>query len=170
MSVSSLFSLFQYKNWANRELLSLMATVPDAQADARHQAIRFLNHIYVVDRIFQAHLQAVPHGYDATNTKETPALAELDAAVSEVDAWYLAYVQSLSEASLAEPVTFEFTDGDRGTLTREEMLLHIITHGGYHRGNVGQILRGMGMAPPRDIYTRFLHQAEPQRRSPDAGK
>ncbi|WP_423234932.1 DinB family protein [Amphibiibacter pelophylacis] len=61
-------------------------------------------------------------------------------------------------------MAFTFTDGERGSMTREEMLLHIITHGSYHRGNVGQMLKSIGMNPPRDLYTRFLHAVEPQRR------
>ena len=50
-------------------------------------------------------------------------------------------------------------------MSREEILLHVITHGGYHRGNVGQVLKSISFAPPRDLYTRFLHQSEPARRS-----
>jgi uncharacterized damage-inducible protein DinB len=50
-------------------------------------------------------------------------------------------------------------------MSREEILLHVITHGGYHRGNVGQVLKSISMAPPRDLYTKFLHRSEPQRRA-----
>lgn len=163
MSVSMLQSLFGQKAWANAELFDVLATVT-AEADL-HTAIRTLNHIYVVDRIFRAHLLGEPHGYDATNTKATPALAELRAAVRETDAWYRQYVSSLTDAALAEPVRFRFTDGDMGSMSREEILLHVITHGGYHRGNVGQVLKNISVAPPRDLLTKFLHVMEPQRRA-----
>jgi len=46
-----------------------------------------LNHIYVVDRIFQSHLLGEQHGYSATNTDATPGLDELQFAVAETDAW-----------------------------------------------------------------------------------
>ena len=49
-------------------------------------------------------------------------------------------------------------------MSREEMLLHVIAHGAYHRGNVGQVLKSISMVPPRDLYTKFLHQSEPARR------
>ena len=45
------------------------------------------------------------------------------------------------------------------------ILLHVVTHGGYHRGNVGQVLKSISVAPPRDLYTKFLHQSEPARRA-----
>lgn len=162
MSLSVLKSLFDYKAWANAELFEVLATV-SSEADL-HTAIRTLNHIYVVDRIFQAHLLGESHGYEASNTKETPTLDGLRAAVAETDAWYQGYLAGLSESALAGMVNFAFTDGDSGRMSREEMLMHVITHGGYHRGNVGQILKNISIAPPRDIFTKFLHVSEPQRR------
>lgn len=162
MSISMLQSLFGQKAWANTELFDVLDTVT-AEAEL-HTAIRTLNHIYVVDRIFRAHLLGEQHGYEATNTKATPTLAELRAAVQETDAWYREYVDTLSDAALAEHVRFRFTDGDTGTMSREEMLMHVITHGGYHRGNVGQVLKNISVAPPRDLLTKYLHVTEPRRR------
>ena len=74
------------------------------------------------------------------------------------------YVSSVSEPALAEVLDFTFTDGDQGRMSREEILFHVLTHGGYHRGNVGQVLKSISIAPPRDLYTKFLHQSEPARR------
>jgi len=163
--LSSLKSLFAYKAWANKELFAALASVDAAAYPAQlHKAIRILNHVYVADSIFQAHLEGRAHGYTATNTKETPALEALAAAVQELDAWYLAYASGLSPAALQEEVRFIFTDGDSGRMRREEILLHIITHGGYHRGAAGEVISSASVAPPRDLYTRFLHASEPGRR------
>lgn len=85
-------------------------------------------------------------------------------AVAETDAWFEGYVASVNQAQLGEAITFRFTDGDPGAMTREEMLFHVITHGAYHRGNVGQIMKSMSVAPPRDPYTKFLHLREQKRR------
>lgn len=160
-----LLSLFQYKAWANAELFDELRKVDvEAHATERHSAIRVLNHIHVVDRIFVAHLGGTPHAYTATNTPETPTLDELQAAVAETDRWYLDHVRGLTPEKLRERVAFDFTDGGRGCMTREEILAHVVTHGGYHRGAVGQTMRQAGVAPPRDIYTRFLHATEPERR------
>ena len=157
-------SLFAQKSWANNELFNALAAVNDAEhAEAVHTAIRTLNHIYVVDRIFQAHLLGEPHGYTATNTEATPELDDLQFSVAETDAWYESYVSRSSAQALGESLTFRFTDGDAGTMTREEMLLHVVTHGSYHRGNVGQVLKSISVAPPRDLYTKFLHVSEPAR-------
>ena len=61
-------------------------------------------------------------------------------AVAELDAWYVNYVATLPSARLGESLSFRFTDGQNGTMTREEMLAHVVTHGGHHRGAVGRIM------------------------------
>lgn len=164
MSVKALKSVFGYKAWANTELFTLLSTIPTSQSEQLNTCIRTLNHIYVVDRIFRAHLSGEPRPFDATNTKQTPTLEQLHGDVEATDAWYVSYVSKLAEADLAEVLAFTFTDGDAGRMTREEILLHVVTHGGYHRGNVGQVLKSISVAPPRDLYTKFLHVSEPVRR------
>ena len=163
--MNSIYSLFAQKSWANNELFNVLATVTAQEhTDALHSAIRMLNHIYVVDRIFQSHLLGERHGYSATNTDATPVLDELQFSVAETDAWYESYARKACASQLEESITFRFTDGDAGTMTRQEMLLRVITHGAYHRGNVGQMLKLISVAPPRDLYTKFLHVSEPARR------
>ena len=166
--MNTLSALFAQKAWATHELFNALAELPaaaaSAHANALHTALRTLNHIHVVDQIFRAHLRGESHGYTATNTEHTPTVEALHFAQAEVDAWFEAHVKALQPAQLAERLHFRFTDGDTGLMSREEMLAHVITHGSYHRGNVGQVLKSIGVAPPRDLFTKFLHLQEPQRR------
>lgn len=166
MSASTLLlSLFKYKAWANQELFAELEKLdPVAHPAERHTAIRLLNHIHVVDRIFAGHLSGQAHGYTGTNTAETPSFDALRSAVAESDRWYLAYVGGLPAEQLSQTLDFSFTDGAKGRMSREEMLAHVVTHGGYHRGAVGRIMAQLSVPPPRDIFTVFLHQSEPQRR------
>ena len=164
--MSDLRSLFRFKSWADAELLETVGTLDVAAHPAEFKtAVRTVNHLHVVDQIFRAHLQGVPHGFTATNTSHTPSLSELSQSVSEVDEWYVSYVDGLAETRFAEEIQFMFTDGDAGRMTRHEIMMHVLAHGGYHRGAVGQILRGVGIAPPRELYTRFLHSTQPHRRA-----
>ena len=162
MSTTVLKSLFGYKAWANEELFTALAMLPAEQVRV---GLRTLNHIYVVDRLFRAHLAGEPLPFDGTNTSETPLLADLHREVRATDAWYQQYVAGVSDATLAEVIDFSFTDGDKGRMSREEMLMHVTLHGTYHRGNVGQLLKLVPVVPPRDLYTKFLHQSEPARRA-----
>ncbi|MFM8900851.1 MAG: DinB family protein [Burkholderiales bacterium] len=166
MSTTTLLqSLFRYKAWANEELFVELAKLDaDTHATERHTAIRLMNHIYVVDRIFGGHLSGVAHGYSATNTADTPTLEALREAVAATDGWYVQYVTALDPQQLSQRLPFVFTDGANGTMSREEMLIHVNTHGAYHRGAVGRIMAQVTLPPPRDLLTRYLHGAEPDRR------
>ena len=168
MSTANLLtSLLHYNAWANRELFGeLQRLDPQAQHAELHAALRILNHSHVVERIFVANLQGLQHTYTATNTAKTPTLEALRQAVQDTDRWYLDYVAGLSAEQLGEVIAFTFVDGDSGRMSREEMLAHIITHCGYHRGAVGRIMAQLSLAPPRDIYSRFVHELEPERRQP----
>jgi uncharacterized damage-inducible protein DinB len=164
MTTTALHSLFTYKAWANAELFAALGRLPPEQAEPLHTCIRTLNHIYVVDRLFRARLAGEAAPFHATNTKETPTLAQLSAEVEATDAWYVTYIATVTDADLAKVIDFTFADGDTGRMSALEILLHVSLHGGYHRGNVGQVLKSIDVAPPRDLYTKFLHQSEPQRR------
>jgi uncharacterized damage-inducible protein DinB len=163
MSASTLLhSLFQEKAWINAQFFEQLVQLDDT---TRHTALRTLNHIHTVDRIFRGHLRGEPHGLDSTNTPETPTVAQLRDAVAEVDRWYIDYTRTVSPPQLDERVAFTFTDGDKGLMSREEILAHVITHGAYHRGEVGRLMKSASLTPPRDLFTRFLHQSEPSRRA-----
>ena len=162
---SLLHKLFEHKAWANDEIFEAVSRVDDqAYGSERHTAIRLLNHLYVVDRIFASHLGGVTHSFDSTNTVDTPALSELAEWVAALDQWYVSYVQNVEKSHLCEQLSFTFTDGSPGRMSREEMLIHVAMHGSYHRGAVGRILNQLAIAPPRDIFTGYLHRAEPFRR------
>lgn len=166
MSSSTLLtSLYEQKAWANRELFAEMAKVnAQLHPERHHLAIRILNHIHTVDRIFAGHLRGEPHGFTGTNTEATPTLDELRASVEHVDGWYLDYVRALPPERFDEVVGFRFTDGDAGRMSREEMLAHVLSHGSYHRGAVGMLMEQSDVPPPRDLLTRYLHLHEPKRR------
>lgn len=158
-------SLFAYQAWANDELLEKIASLDrHVHNEERHTAIRLINHSHVVARIFSAHLVGASHGYSADNTVDTPALAELRAAVAASDRWYLDYLEIVSPEQLSELVPFVFTDGDKGSMSRQEMLMHVALHGGYHRGEIGRILAQLSITPPWDTFAVHLHQAELSRR------
>ena len=163
---TSLVSLFEFKRWSDGELLALgIASRDRLPADDFRTFSRLLNHIHLVDRIFRARLTGDAQGAPAaTQTDATPALEALVPEVRACDDWLVQYVQTLDAGGLAERIPFRFTDGDTGTMTRAEMLHHLLLHGTYHRGAAGRILAVHGVQPPRDAITTFLHRFEPERR------
>ncbi|MEI9940323.1 MAG: DinB family protein [Pseudomonadota bacterium] len=151
--------LFRYKAWANGELLTALAKL-GGQSPITDLAIEALSHSYVVDRIFAAHLQRKAHAFTSANLSELPSLEDLSAETRASDREYVEYVSTLSGDQLAERIDFVFTDGASGCMTREEMLMHVITHGVGHRGQVSAVMRLNSVPAASDGFTTYLHQAE----------
>ena len=153
--------LFRYKAWANDELLTALAKL-GGEAPITKLAIKALSHTYVVDRIFAAHLKRKEHTYTSANLSELPTLENLSADIRASDREYVDYVSALERDQLAERIDFAFTDGAAGCMSREEMLMHVITHGIGHRGQVSA-----DAAQFRHAGERWFHDLSAQGRSVD---
>jgi uncharacterized damage-inducible protein DinB len=156
--------LTRYNAWANARLFQAVSDLPEGVATAARPTlfgnmVHTLNHSYVVDRIWQAHLQGQPHGYTALNTKETPPLAGLREAQAAIDQWYIAHADDLREDALDEVVSFRFVDGGPGAMTRGDILLHVVNHKTYHRGWVADLFFQAGVRPPATDFTVFVRDA-----------
>jgi uncharacterized damage-inducible protein DinB len=151
--------LFQYKAWANDGLLTALARL-GGESPITGLAIKALSHSYVVDRIFAAHMKQETHAYTSANLSEMPTLEDLSADMRACDRDYIDYVSALDLRQLAERIRFKFTDGAAGCMSREEMLLHVITHGVGHRGQISAAMILNGMTPVKDGFTTWLHEAE----------
>ena len=159
--------LTRYNAWANKLIFDAVAALPEGEATKPRQSlfknmVHMLNHNYVIDRIFQAHLEGREHGYGARNTPDHPPLDELWRAQQEVDAWYIAWSDTLTAAAAGEFVRFNFVAGGQGAMTRGEILLHIVNHTSYHRGFVAQMFYEVPARPPTTDLPVYLRDAPRQ--------
>ena len=157
---NTLQRLFRYKAWANDELLTALAKL-GGEAPITKLAIKALSHTYVVDRIFAAHLRGKDHAYTSANLSEMPTLGDLSADISASDREYVDFVSALEHDQLTERIDFTFTDGAPGCMSREEMLMHVITHGVGHRGQVSAVMLLNSVTPAKDGFTTYLHKLRP---------
>lgn len=151
--------LFRYKAWANDELLTALAKLDDEPL-VTNLAIKALSHSHVVDRIFAAHLRRREHDYTSANLSQMPTLEDLSSDIRASDREYVDYVSALDRDQLAERIDFTFTDGAAGCMSREEMLMHLISHGVGHRGQVSAVMLLNSVTPANDGFTTYLHTAE----------
>jgi uncharacterized damage-inducible protein DinB len=156
---NTLQNLFQYKAWANDQLLTALTGL-GAESSVTPLAIKALSHTYVVDRIFAAHLRRQDHSYTSANLSQMPSLQDLSADLRASDREYVDYVSALDCDLLADRIDFAFTDGARGRMSREEMLLHVITHGVGHRGQISAVMLLNSATPAKDGFTTYLHETE----------
>ncbi len=151
--------LFEYKAWANDQLLTALAGL-GGDSPITGLAIKALSHSHVVDRIFAAHVRREHHAYTSANLSGMPTLEDLSMDIRESDREYIDYVSALDRDQLAESIDFMFTDGAPGRMSREEMLMHVITHGIGHRGQVSAVMLLNSISPAKDGFTTYLHEAE----------
>ncbi|HLI22194.1 MAG TPA: DinB family protein [Stellaceae bacterium] len=156
--------LAYYKAWADEVMFDGVAALPPGEAEKERKTlfktiIGTLNHIYVVDLIWQAHLEGRDHGFEARNVVVHPTLAALRAAQEKLNDWIVDWAKAQSDASLAEDVPFAFVNGNKGTMKRSEIFLHLVTHGSYHRGWVAEMFFEAGSRPPQPDLSVFLCEA-----------
>lgn len=160
MTSQPYLNLIRYKQWADRGLHEVVSRTFD-RLDTEDSGIllRILDHILVVDRIFQHHLQGLPNPFHAPRSEERPDVHRLIETATEVDEWYVSYAANQLAADPDRPVDFIFTNGMPGRMTRGEIILHVCLHGTYHRGNAGIVLQKNGITPNDDRMTDFLEMA-----------
>ncbi len=161
MTVRTARMLARYNQWTDRLVFEAVAALPGDEATRPRVGlfktmVHMLNHNYVIDRVFQAHLEGRPHGYGARNTPEPPPLDELRRCQEEMDAWYIAWADQLTPAAIDEKVRFEYIGGGEGVLSRGEILMHLVNHHSYHRGFVAEMFYSAKHRPPTTDLTVYL--------------
>jgi uncharacterized damage-inducible protein DinB len=155
--------LARYNAWANRQIFDAVAALPEGEATKPRPSlfrnmVHTLNHCYVIDRIWQAHLEGREHGFTSRNTPDHPPLAELWRMQQELDEWYIAWSDRISDAALGEKVHFTLIGGNRGVMTRGEILLHVVNHTSYHRGFVADLFYQIPARPPLTDLPVYLRE------------
>ena len=166
-ALRTLRMLTRYTAWADARLYAAVAGLPQHELAARRATgagslLGTLGHAWVVDQIWQAHLEGRPHGYTTRNAPTAPTLATLQAGQEALDAWYIACADAMDERAHDEVVNFHFVDGGAGAMQRGDILLHVVNHKTYHRGYVAQMLYEAGSRPPvmdLPVFLRDVPQA-----------
>lgn len=162
--VNSVQTLTRYKAWADEVFLPVVAGLPESELIAPRpiyfgSLIRTLNHSYSMDFVWQSHLLGRPHGLTTRNPIDHPGIQDLMASQYRLDSWYVDYADSLSRDQLGEVVEFEFIGGGTGTMSREDIILHVVNHTTYHRGHVADMLYHLDVFPPATDLPVFLRRS-----------
>ena len=128
ISLSLVNELFNYNYWARDRHLQACAAITEGQF------LRPLGGSFPSIRDTLAHLVAV----------EWLWLERWRIVESEMRQ----YLASLSEETLERPVTYINPKGQTWTYTLWSMILHLLNHQSYHRGQVATLLRQLGIQPP----------------------
>ena len=157
-------TLMRYKAWANELFFDRLSSLPAHELTASRPMpfgcfIRLLNHVHAMDYVWQCHLLGKPHGMTSRDPGRNPELPDLAARQAELDRWFVEYADLLSATDLASTVQFDFIGGGSGRMSRNEILLHVVNHGTYHRGHAASVLYTLGFSPPTTDLPVFLAHA-----------
>jgi len=156
--------LYAYTSWANGRVLDIVAGL-DAAAFTRSLGSSFssvretLVHMLGADWVWLSRWQ----GASPTSTPESWDLSSLEAIRAkwaEIERARTALVATLTEADLRRPLAYRNTKGEPFVSTFGEMLLHVVNHSTYHRGQVVTMLRQLGAeGTDTDLITYYRQRA-----------
>ena len=138
--------LFDYDRWANHEALgSLRASPPPPRG------LKLMAHIVAAEGLWHARL-----------TGEHPALpvwpdlshAQCEMWLGDLERLWKPFLERAVPARLGERVTYANSKGDTFSSTVEDVLMHVVMHSAYHRGQIAGDVRAAGGQP---AYTDFIH-------------
>jgi len=159
LSSSILVQLMAHKKWMDMGLYEVLQSPAYAdRPDAVQQALYWMNHIHIVDQIFRSHMLGKPHGFTSTESNFFPPLLQLREATEGLDDWLIQYAQELDDVAAGEEIDFFFTDGDKGRMSRAQMLMHLASHGLYHISVTTHELSNQGLPTPPLLLTTCLGQ------------
>lgn len=143
MDTQQLQRLFNYDEWANLEVLRVL------RSSSTEKSQKLLAHILSAERLWLERLQQRPQ-----SRAVWPELA-LEQCEKEIKDLATEWKHRLHSGSdLNREVSYKNSKGEPWTSREEDILLHVITHSAYHRGQIAADLRAAGVQP---AYTDFIH-------------
>jgi len=139
--------LFAYDDWANREVLSALQAIDTPPT----RSISLLAHIVSAERLWLERLLV------QKQTLPVWPLFTLEQCKLEVDqlpGLWKSYLTSLSEAGLSRSLAYRNSKGEKFTSQKQDIVLHVVMHSAYHRGQIAADMRAAGFTP---AYTDFIH-------------
>jgi uncharacterized damage-inducible protein DinB len=142
-----LHRLFAYDDWANREVLAGLRSAANPPA----RSLKLIAHVLSAEGLWLARLKqqrpALPVWPELTVTQ-----CQTEADV--LGASWRSYLNECEASALSRQIKYVNSKGESWTSQVDDILLHVITHSAYHRGQIASDMRAAGLTP---AYTDFIH-------------
>lgn len=159
ISSSLLATQVKYSHWATHKLLTYALTLPEEDA-VRHignshgNILKTFQHTYYADRVWLNRLEYKSAGFE--DPPPGPSLQDLD------QVWWPLFTRYEELTRDADPVSvlhYKNLKGEAYDRPIWQVLLHVVNHGTYHRGQVASMMRQQGHQPPStDLIYYYLEQ------------
>jgi uncharacterized damage-inducible protein DinB len=145
--MENLQRLFRYDHWGNCEAL---ASLKVSEGPPPH-ALRLMAHIVGCEWLWLARLQEEKK---AVTVWPDLSVSQCETQLVDLQRFWFYYLEGLTPAQLAQPIVYVNSRGESWRNTVEDILLHVVMHSAYHRGQIALALRTAGETP---AYTDYIH-------------
>jgi uncharacterized damage-inducible protein DinB len=142
----SLRRQFVYDEWANREVLAAMRS-----GGADERGLQLMAHIVSAERLWLERMRQQPQSLPVWPKAD---LDQCEAQAAEMGQKWREYLELTTAGDLSQPVTYKNSKGEAWTSTVGDILMHVLLHSAYHRGQIASHMRASGQTP---AYTDFIH-------------
>lgn len=151
-SLDSFRQLFEYDHWANHASLGSIATL----GVASERALKIAAHIVGAQRIWLGRLETP--GSAPAEPWPLMTVEETGAAFSELHRRWNSFLNSLAPERLDEDLVHRNTKGAEFRVPVRDVLMQLVTHGAYHRGQIAAAVRETGGNPSSTDYIVYVRQ------------
>ena len=155
MDQADLRTLLDYHYWARDVMLDGLTPLTPEQfthhVESSFRSVRdTVAHIYAADLIWYRRWQG-QSPQSLLSYDSFPDVASIRKAWVELEGQVRAFVNELGDAGVARVFEYKLMSGASGATPFAQMLVHVVNHGSYHRGQVTTLLRQLGAAPPKSM-------------------
>ena len=145
MTISYIKALFAYDTEINSQLLDTLKGLDYEQHQGYKRTRQVFNHILHARKIWITRL----NGKSSADIPVWPELSweESTEALERNDYAYDTFLSVIADEALAGEITYQ---NSRGTTFRQpiaDILMHVLMHGAYHRGQIAADMRRLGDTP-----------------------
>jgi uncharacterized damage-inducible protein DinB len=153
---------FEYDEWANARYLDVLAQLSPAALRAERissfpSLLATFAHLVGAEWIWlQRWLGDSPSA--APEWMGDPELQDLRSRLSDVEQRRAAYVRGLSDEDLARPVEYAMMNGTPRSNPLDALVLHVVNHSTFHRGQLATLLRQAEAVPPATDFVMYVRE------------
>jgi len=141
--------LLAFNHWANEQYI---ATFSSQASILPERCIQLMSHIIGAEIIWLQRINNEPITPSAFSPKKIEELKDLNKEFSEK---WLQKLLALTDAKDALKIDYKSLDGTQHTSSFNDILIHICNHATYHRAQIADELRNVGIKPPSTDYIVF---------------
>lgn len=145
-------SLFRHDDWANRASWQSLLAVTNSPP----RATEVMAHIAGAELLWLERLLETPQ---TAVVWPTDALRAVGDQLTTLHRRWMRYLASLGEDDLKGEIDYVNSQGEPWRNNRRDILMHVILHSSYHRGQIASLL---GRAGHQSAYTDFIHGVRQQ--------